>query len=277
MIYIILPAYNEEKSLATLLYRIRSAMEVRSLECTIILVNDGSQDNTLDIAQRQSQLVPMEIINHEQNRGLGEALKSGLVRASKIARDQDAIITMDADNTHSPDLIKSMISRLGDGYDCVIASRYVSGGEEIGLSLYRKVLSRGASALVKTVFPISGVRDYTCGYRAYKGAIIKEAFETYGSMFVQEEGFTCMVEVLLKLRKLAANCCEVPLTLRYDYKDSPSKMRVARTIVRYFVLTVQNLTTPKTVPFRNISPKRAISSLADRLPETAFANTSTNL
>jgi len=230
-------------------------MEIRSFEYTLILVNDGSRDKTLEIAQRQSQLLPMEIVNHEQNKGLGEALKSGLARAAKISRDQDVIITMDADNTHSPDLIASMLHKLEQGHDCVIASRYVSGGEEIGLSFHRKLLSRGASALVKAFFPVPGVRDYTCGYRAYKAILIKEAFESYGNMFIQEVGFTCMVEVLLKLRKLAVSCGEVPLVLRYDYKDGASKMRVGRTIARYMALIVQNLATPGSAPFRSISPR----------------------
>jgi len=277
MIYLVLPAYNEEKSLERLLLRIKSAMELRSFKYTVILVNDGSRDRTLEIAQRLCGSLSLHIVNHESNKGLGAALKSGLMKASALSRDNDVIITMDADNTHSPDLIPSMISMLGMGYDCVIASRYVFGGEEIGLSFHRKLLSRGASVLLKTFFPINYVKDYTCGYRAYSAAIIREAVECYGNMFIQEEGFTCMVEVLLKLRKLAANFCEVPLILRYDYKAGPSKMRVIRTIGRYFFLIVQNLTTPKTAPFRHISSGRIITPPEDSLRQTVGTNLTAKL
>jgi len=272
MIYIVLPAYNEEISLERLLLRIKSAMELRSFNYTVILVNDGSRDRTLEIAQRLCAALALQIVNHESNKGLGAALKSGLMKASSLSRDTDVIITMDADNTHTPDLIPSMLSMLGRGYDCVIASRYVSGGQEIGLSFHRTLLSRGASALLKTVFPIKGVKDYTCGYRAYSAAILKEALQCYGNMFVQEEGFTCMVEVLLKLRKLAAKFCEVPLILRYDYKAGASKMRVIRTIVRYFFLIVQTLATPRTAPFRHISSGRIITPPENSLRQTVVTN-----
>jgi len=74
------------------------------------------------------------------------------------------------------------------------------------------------------------VRDFTSGYRAYRAGVVRQAFETYGGEFVAESGFSCMVDILLKLRRLGAIITEVPLVLRYDMKYGVSKMLVIRTI-----------------------------------------------
>lgn len=252
MIYIILPAYNEETALAALLARIKSTMETALFKYEVIVVNDGSTDKTLEIAQKQSSVIPLRIVDHGCNKGLGEAWKSGLVMASRIAHDEDIIVTMDADNTHSPDLIPHMASKIEQGHDVVIASRHVRGAREVGLSFYRRLLSKASSLCFRFCFPMEGVKDYSCGFRAYRAATIQKAVGTYGTMFVEETGFTCIADVLLKLRKLKIRVCEVPLVLRYDYKDGASKMRVFRTIRRSLMLIISSLFVPGNKPFRNI-------------------------
>jgi len=91
-------------------------------------------------------------------------------------------------------------------------------------------LSVGARLLFTTLFPTRGVRDYTSGYRAYRVSVIREAFAAYGDDFVGETGFSCMADVLLKLRKQGVVFGEAPLRLRYDLKGGESKMQVFRTI-----------------------------------------------
>jgi dolichol-phosphate mannosyltransferase len=147
---------------------------------------------------------------------------------------------MDADNTHSPALIPVMLENIKNGKDVVIASRYEEGGEEIGLSYSRRLFSAGASFLLKLFFAIPGVKDYTCGYRAYSGRVIKKAFDVYGGSFIEESGFTCMAEVIIKLNLLGCEISEVPLVLRYDLKKGRSKMKVLKTIRRYFILILSS-------------------------------------
>ena len=253
-IYIILPVYNEEGALDRLLTRIRSAMAAMSADYTVIVVNDGSADRSAEIARRRWVGMPLDLVDHERNRGLGEALKSGLLRAGSLARSDDVIVTMDADDTHPPDLIAAMARRIDEGSDVVIASRYAGGAQEVGLSARRKVLSRGASVLLGALFPMAGVRDYSCGYRAYRAPVIRTALERYGPALVEERGFACAAEVLLKLRRLGVRVSEVPLVLRYDQKKGASKMRVGSTISRYWVLVVKSLFDPGVRPFRRVGP-----------------------
>jgi dolichol-phosphate mannosyltransferase len=82
----------------------------------------------------------------------------------------------------------------------------------------RRVLSYGAFMLFRIIFPTSGVRDFTCGYQVYRGRVLRQAIDAYGSEFVEASGFQCMVDILLKLRGLDVIFGEDPLILRYDLK-----------------------------------------------------------
>jgi len=235
MIYILLPAYNEEKDLPPLLHRVQIAFE--GIEYHVLLVNDGSKDQTLEVAREWAKHIPLTMLDHGVNKGLGQAMQTGLLHAVNIAAEGDVVVAMDADNTHDPALTKVMVKMIQDGLDVVIASRYVQGGEEIGLTPLRKVLSRGASFLLRLFFPIQGARDYTCGYRAYRIEILRQAFDQYGNGgLIEERGFTCMAELLIKLSLVGAKINEAPLILRYDLKSGKSKMKFMRTIWRYGIL-----------------------------------------
>lgn len=230
MIVIVLPAYNEASSLGDLLENFYYAIEEERKACRIVMVNDGSSDNTEEVALAFKNRLDLEIINHQQNKGLAEALKTGLLRAVETSSDRDFIITMDSDNSHLPGLLFRMVRMIREGNDVVIASRYQKGARIRGLKLYRKLFSLGAAFFLKITFPMEGVRDYTCGYRAYKASFIKKAFKEYGDEFISEPGFSCMVDILLKIRKYNPIVTEVPLILRYDQKRSDSKMNVWKTI-----------------------------------------------
>ena len=236
-----LPAYNEEASLALLLDRLAAFGKAYTAEpYQVIVVNDGSKDATPDIVADYACRMPVRLINHDGNKGLGTAMKTGLTAAAMLAGPADAVVTMDADNTHDPSLIPAMRAKLNEGSDLVIASRYQPGGQEIGLSLPRHIFSKGASTLLRLFFPIPGARDYTCGYRMYSGDLMRRAVGRYGDALVEEKGFTCMAEILIKMSRLGARVSETPLILRYDLKAGASKMKVGATIRRYFVLIAHN-------------------------------------
>jgi dolichol-phosphate mannosyltransferase len=239
-LWLALPAYNEEKSLPALLERcipVAAEMAKTGRALHVLVVDDGSADRTQEAARAFQGRLAIEVIPHGVNKGLGAALRTGLTGALERASDDDAIATMDADNTHDPSMLPAMWDRLEREHaDVVIASRYVAGGEEVGLTAIRKVLSRGASFLLSAVVPVRGARDYTCGYRVYRVALLRRAAAAWRERLVEESGFTCMAEVLLKLGRGGARVTEHPLVLRYDLKEGASKMKVMRTIRRYFVM-----------------------------------------
>lgn len=238
MVIITLPAFNEEHTLPPLLDRIREAMEENRIEYRVIVVNDGSTDETARVVEALCDSMPISVVEHEQNRGLGETIRTGLISALEAASERDIIVTMDSDNTHTPGLIAAMVRGIREGNDVVIASRFRQGSHIRGVPAHRRLLSRVGSTLFRLTFPTHGVRDFTSGYRAYRASVVRKAFATYGGEFVAESGFACMVDILLKLRRLDAIMSEVPLILRYDLKFGVSKMLVLRTAVDTLKLLV---------------------------------------
>lgn len=231
MVIITLPAYNEESDIRQILEAIARAMKRNNLEYRVVVVDDGSTDNTAVIVNSLIGQLPLKLIQHDVNQGLGRALKTCLSYAAQNSTIEDIIVTMDADNTHSPELIIKMIRMVQDWYDVVIASRFRLDARVVGLSVPRRILSRAGSLLFQIFFPTKGLRDYTCGFRAYNAKALKQAFYTYGDLFVNKTGFSCTVDILLKLRRLDVRIAEVPLILRYDFKIGMSKMNVNKTIV----------------------------------------------
>ena len=230
--YLILPAYNEEESLPALLRRVAGFSTKSGIPVHTIVVDDGSRDATVQVAETDPGDV--QVIRHAKNQGLGAAVKTGLQAACEMSTADDLIAMMDADNTHDPDLLSDMKRRLENGFDVVIASRYAPGGREVGLALPRRMGSRMVSRTLRTLFPIPGARDYTCGFRLYRSSIVRRAFDTYADDLITETSFVCMAELLVKLHSVGARVTESPLVLRYDFKKGESKMRIVRTLGRYW-------------------------------------------
>jgi dolichol-phosphate mannosyltransferase len=228
---LLLPAYNEAEDLPPLLERAGQALEGRC-DYRILVVDDGSSDGTADAVRRAAERLPITLVQHPRNMGLGAAMRTGLKAA---AQGEGVVVTMDADNSHDPETIHALLAKLAEGYDVVIASRFQPGGAELGVPGHRKLLSHTASAVLRLLIRYPGVRDYTCGFRAYRVATLRRLIETYSDGFLRENGFSCMLELLLNLRSLKVPAAEVPLVLRYDLKTGASKMRVFRTVWRYVV------------------------------------------
>ena len=232
MIHIVLPAFNEAESLKVLLPELTRTLKSERLQYKVYVVDDGSSDDTSKVVRTFSVRSPrIKLIVHKINKGLAETINTGFKEALKRSRSGDILITMDADNTHLPGLIVRMARLINEGNDIVISSRFVSGSRVRGVPLSRRLLSLIGGIIFKILFPIPGVKDYTCGFRAYRVDLIKKGMEIYKDKFISEKGFSCMVDILLKLRRLDPICAEVPMILRYDLKKGKSKMDVSRTII----------------------------------------------
>ena len=229
-VFVALPAYNEANRLGQLLEKIGSTFAENKLNFEIIVVDDGSTDATAEIAESASRELPVRLIKHERNLGLSGALNTGLRKAADLGHSDDIIVTMDADDTHPPKIIDRLVRAIDEGCDVSIASRYQPGSRVVGVPWNRILLTQIASYMFRILMPIPGVRDYTCGYRAYRHEILRSTIDHYGDDFVSEEGFSCMVDVLLKMRRFNFVMGEVPFILRYDWKEGESKMPVGNTI-----------------------------------------------
>ena len=240
MILVLLPAYNEEESLPRLIPKLQATLTEMGEKYRILVCNDGSKDRTQVLLEKYASSIPLEIIHHKINRGLGEAMRDLFERAAEISKPGDVILRLDCDDTHEPEYIPSIVEKVRGGFDVVIASRFQPGGGQMGVSRYRALISRSANIFMKVFFPISGLKEYSCGFRGYRAEKIHEAINFYGNNFIQLKGlgFTCTLEKLVKLKLIGATFGEVPFMLRYDQKQSDSKMVSSITTLGYLVMTL---------------------------------------
>ena len=239
-VYIGLPAHNEETALPRLLQRIELLGASLQKTITVVLYNDGSTDSTSTIARQWQERLPLVLLDCSQNRGLGAGLRALIQYVVETAHDEDILVIMDCDDTHDPAQVRQMLRSIEEGADVVIGSRFVRGAIVRGVPRLRRVTALGAVALFKLVHPVRGVRDYTCGYRSYRVSALKRASNSFGIRLIEELGFSCMPELLLKLNALGFQFTEVPLQLRYDLKPTASKMGVGNNISKLLKLLVHS-------------------------------------
>lgn len=234
---VVIPVRNERECLPSLFEKFERAFAGYQGPFQILLVDGASTDGTPETAETYADRLPVEVLRLRENIGLGGALEVGLLRA---LADSDVVVTMDGDDSHDPATIFQLLEKLREGYDVVVASRFEPGGAEIGVAGYRRLLSHTASAILRRLYPVGGIKDYSSGFRAYRTSALRRVQQEFGRL-VNERGFSCMMELLLKLRAVGVRAAEVPLVLRYDLKHSESKMDVGRTVVRYLVVMARHL------------------------------------
>lgn len=227
----ILPCYNEEVNLKSLVHKIDETLNHFTLY-KIIAVNDGSRDHTGDLLRELSDRYPIIITEHNTNKGLSEALSSGIKTALQQSSNGDLIITMDADNTHDPQYILNMAKAAEDGANIVVGSRYIKDGKQINVPAYRIFLSKTINLLIKKIAKLP-IKDVTSGYRCYKSSILRKLVKTLGPSFLESKGFEASLELLIKTFWCSSSVKEIPITLDYSKKKGKSKMRILPTIMRY--------------------------------------------
>lgn len=233
MIHVLLPAYNEERAIGPTIEGIAAMADGHDERFRVILVDDGSTDATVAVGAATAARYPyldLMVHRHVTNQGLGGAIRTGVTAFIDSALADDVLVALDADSTHPGDLIPGMVERVRAGADVVIASRYVPGATVTGVPTYRRLLSDGGRFLFRVSFPIPGVRDYTCGFRAYAAEPLRRARLVYGDDLCTRRGFEATVDLLLRLRQVGIRAEEVPLRLDYSARAGQSKMRVGRTV-----------------------------------------------
>lgn len=234
MIYVIFPAWNEEKVIGPTLRALAAAYPARPSPVHAVLVDDGSTDRTVAEAERAASesggAFQITVLRHEENRGLGAGLRTGIYWCLDRAADDDIIVTLDADNTHPPAMIPTMVAKLAEGHDLVIASRYRGGAEVHGVPGYRRALSDVGRLVFQALYPIRGVRDYTCCFRAFRVPLLRRARLVYGESLCTARGFEAVMDLLLRLGPLGMRVAEIGFVLDYGGRVGQSKMKVLRTI-----------------------------------------------
>ncbi len=233
MIYILVPSYNDSQNFQSLFKDIADTL--KNIRYKIIIVDDGSLDKTVQVIKKLSKKYPLTRIGYRENKGPGYAFQVGFGYLIPKLKQTDIVVTMEADNSCDLSILKKMLSECNK-YDIILSSPFAKGGKFLGIDKKRKVLGEAANFIDKIVFRIKGINTYSSFYRAYRADILKKAQKSYKSSLIIENGFSAVVELLIKLSKLNATFFEIPATLDWRKRKGKSKMKVGKTTVRHLVI-----------------------------------------
>lgn len=237
MIAVVLPVYNECESIEALLGDLRATFSSRDEPYRIVVVDDGSDDGTAGILDREAASADdLTVARHRVNLSIGAAFTSGLLAASEhCPGDGDVIVLMEGDRTSSPEFLGRLVSECREGgADVAVASRYLPGGGYRRFPLTRLMYSRAVNRLLARSFPIPGVTDYTLFFRAYRAPVLRRVISFFGPhALLGSSGFTANAELLIKLSYFTPRISEVPFLYDYGVKEGRSKLPVVRTICEY--------------------------------------------
>lgn len=198
----IIPTYNEIESLPKTLARLRKAAP----EVDVLIADDNSPDGTGTLADELAAEDPaVHVLHRKGKEGLGAAYLAGF--AWGLERGYDVLIEMDADGSHQPEQLPSLLKAIDDGADVVQGSRWVRGGEAINWPLSRKLISRGGSFYSRTLLGVK-VRDITGGFRAFRA----DALRSLDLDTVESVGYGFQVDLLWRALRRGLNVVEVPIT-----------------------------------------------------------------
>lgn len=233
MLWLMFAAYNERENLVNLLPGLSSFLEDKIKDYKILIVDDGSTDSTKNIADSLDKPIPIEIISHEKNKGVGEVFKTGFSAISCLAGQDDLVVVLEADGTSDYTLIPELVRKLEGGMDIVIASRYIKGGAYRNFPLKRHLISRIGNVILSMAFRNKRIKDYTIFFRGYRVELLKKVLLQYKDGFITSNTFLANKEALINLTKLTDKIDEVPFVYSYEVKIGKSKIPLLKTFFDY--------------------------------------------
>jgi dolichol-phosphate mannosyltransferase len=256
--WVVLPTYNEIENLP----RIAAAILESLPDATLLIVDDNSPDGTGGLADSLAAADPRIRVRHRTaKQGLGPAYLDGFSVA--LAQGAAFVIQMDADFSHDPAALPSLLAPLRSGdADLVIGSRYTSGGRVENWSLGRRVISRGGSLFSRIVLGLRQ-QDLTGGFKAWRAATLS-AIPFDG---IHAGGYVFQIEMTYRASRGGARIREVPITFR-DRVVGKSKM--GRQIVVEALSVVVQL---RLTELRHGAPVRRASGVQEPDPSRTEAQT----
>lgn len=224
---IIVPAYNEEPRVPATIRRIEDFMAGWGRSWELIVVDDGSKDRTVEVAQAAMRSPNSRVQKNPQNMGKGASIKNGMLAARGKYR-----LFSDADLSTPIEEVDALLAKVErDGYGVAIGSRALKESKlEKRQPWYRETMGRVFNLVVRVV-ALGGIKDTQCGFKLFSEAAAKDIFPRQ-----QLPGFSFDVEILVLAKKYGHRIAEVPVR----WIDSPaSRVSPLRDSIRMFVDVVK--------------------------------------
>ena len=212
-ISIIIPAHNEAENIGNLVREIRTLYPAAE----VIVVNDGSKDETANVAYEAGA----EVYSHPYNIGNGAAIKSGIRAASG-----DIMVFMDADGQHNPEDVARLLELFPE-YDMVVGARSFAGQASFGRAIGNKIYNWLGSYVAK--FPIL---DLTSGFRAVKADV------AHGFLYLLPNTYSYPTTLTLGVLRTGRSLKYIPIRTQ-PRKQGTSGIKLFRDGVRFFMIIIR--------------------------------------
>ncbi|MGF7229606.1 MAG: glycosyltransferase family 2 protein [Candidatus Saccharibacteria bacterium] len=219
---IVIPAYNEAGAISDVIHGVRQLLSKQSFDFTVVVIDDGSADNTAEVARAAGA----EVVQHVLNSGSGGATATGLSYANR--NDFDVAATMDADGQHNPaDVLRGVEIMLTRDVDLLIGSRLINND---GMSKVKVLGNRGLSIITYLLFGVNST-DSQSGLRVFSRKAL-------GQLKWKTSGYEFCSEMLWRARQLNLNIDEYPIEAIYtDYSKNKGQnnwngFNIVRSLIR---------------------------------------------
>ena len=214
---VVIPTYNEKETIQSLIEKLFSEIKPIVDELHVVIIDDSSPDGTANIVTDLSdKFQKISLIQRPTKLGLGSAYKDGFNHVlEKI--DSDLIVQMDADHSHNPLEIVTMLQEI-EGYDFVVASRHMPNSSIVGWGVGRQMTHSFAGIIARISARID-IKDSTSGFRMFK----RETLQSIEFDKIESDGFAFQIEMLYQLKQKGFRGLEMP-TIFVNRKSGKSKM-----------------------------------------------------
>ena len=230
---IVIPAYNEEHRILPTLERLDAFLRAQPLRYEIVVVDDGSADNTCGVVSLAMARIPgLVLVRQQPNRGKGAAVRRGMLEARGAIR-----VMSDADGSMPPEQLPRLLAPIVAGEAAIaIGSRYAAGAHtDARQPMYRVLWSRLANRVIQRSL-VPGVRDTQCGFKAFTADAARALFAQ-----ARIDGWAFDLEILALARRRGLAIAEIGVEWTDDRRSRVSPLRDMWRVVREALAIRKNL------------------------------------
>ena len=224
MVYICIPAYNEERTIGVVLWKIRQVMAEFGRDYQVLVVDDASTDGTPDVMTPYARIMPVHVLRHARREGYAASLEALLREAATRSTypKRDAIVTLQADFTDEPDDIATLVKRIEGGADIVTSRVHIVGEDTPRVVRW----SRGAwQGLLRRTGRGRTEGDLLSGFRAYRTFTVQKALQETDGRLLTTEGWAANAQLLDRVTPHARRTDTVDVELRWARRQRESRFR----------------------------------------------------